>query len=316
MARSEEAILRRALKRERTEGQQRNADRNDMNRQTVELNQKVRTESDSNKRSRVSKPISRNQKKDGMNNSTSNLNSTIVAARSSEGANTNTDDKTYDQVRPSQPFRQDRRDAGPYNTRIPRPSERRGRKLPPSLRMTKKKQSRHNEETSKKLSWGRQADSKTLSKNQELRQRYQETGGEGMNAEDLERAKLLMARQQRKEERKKKKSQKVEPNETMAEVPIIPSGITEKGNNALTQKNKAISEEETAQKDATQISMKGKKSSEAQARRDQNKAIRLLYLKTDGKGMKEDQIERAKSLIARDEKKLKRRTQKEAGKIE
>ena len=58
MARSEESILRRALKRERTEGQQRHADRNEMKRQEQkdvkrkqEQNNKIE---DKNKRSRIS----------------------------------------------------------------------------------------------------------------------------------------------------------------------------------------------------------------------------------------------------------------------
>ena len=48
---------------------------------------------------------------------------------------------------------------------------------------------------------------------------------------------------------------------------------------------------------------KKKKKKEAQAKRDQNKALRQLYIDTGGNGMKMDQVDRAKLLIARDEKK-------------
>ena len=59
-------------------------------------------------------------------------------------------------------------------------------------------------------------------------------------------------------------------------------------------------------------SKKRKKLSDAQSKRDQNKALRQLYLTTNGKGMKEDQIERAKLLIARDiKKKQKKKAEKE-----
>ena len=131
--------------------------------------------------------------------------------------------KSYDR-------RNNRRDTGtPYSRNAPR-SEMRGRKPPSSTpRMNKTQQSRHDKETSKKLVWDRQADTKTLSKNQEVRQRYKETSGDGMDAADVERAKLLIARDQRKQEKmKKKKKQKEEPTETNGEVPIKSNGTTEK----------------------------------------------------------------------------------------
>ena len=56
---------------------------------------------------------------------------------------------------------------------------------------------------------------------------------------------------------------------------------------------------------------KKKEKNSSQAKRDQNKALRKRYLETNGKGMKEDQIERAKLLIARDVKKQKQRAQKQ-----
>lgn len=274
MARSEEAILRRALKRDRTEGQQRQADRIDMNRQALKLKEKARTGSDSNKRPRVSNAPSSDRKRNG--------------------------------------YRQDRGNVDRGSRRAPSKMGGRNPGAPPKTNGVKKP--RHNEETSKKLIWARQADSEKISKNQELRQRYRETGGEGMDAEDLERAKLLIARDQRKKDKKKKT--KSCPTETNAKVTQTSSDTMKEENNASTPKNEASAPEEAAQQSATDASKttKRRKSSGDQAKRDQNNALRLLYLKTNGKGMKEDQIERAKLLIARDEKKRKRRAEKEAGK--
>jgi hypothetical protein len=182
--------------------------------------------------------------------------------------------------------------------------------------MNKTQKSRHDKETSKKLVWNRQADTKTLSKNQELRQRYKETSGEGMDAADVERAKLLIARDQRKQEKKTKKNKKTEgaPTETSAADPTKSSETTKEkvvgtSTPAKAQEEKAVKANDSSKAtSSTTTNTKGKKkSSEAQAKRDQNKALRKLYLETDGKGMREDQIERAKLLIARDEKKKERR---------
>lgn len=177
--------------------------------------------------------------------------------------------------------------------------------------MNKTQQSRHDKETSKKLVWNRQADTKTLSKNQELRQRYKETSGEGMDAADVERATLLIARDQRKQEKKKKKTKSEEaPTKTNAEVPAKSSETTEEkvGTSTPTKAQEETTVEADDTSKTTSTTKKGKKkSSEAQAKRDQNKALRKLYLETDGKGMREDHMERAKLLIARDEKKKERR---------
>jgi hypothetical protein len=283
MARSEEAILRRALKRNRSEGEQRHADRIEMKRQALKLEKKIRTVPESNKRPRLA------------NSPTTN---------SSAGLND-----------PS--FRQGSHRTGPSNNgRASSDTRRRNPSSP--RRTTKAKPSRHDEETSKKLKWARQADSNTLSKNQELRERYRQTNGEGMDANDLERAKLLIARDQRKQERKnKKKNAKADPTNTKTEQPIVPSGETKNEDKPSTPKIEHTAQEAVVaqqQESRTSKSKKGKKSSEDQSKRDSNKALRLQYRKTGGKGMKEEQIERAKLLIARDEKKKKRRAQMEAGK--
>lgn len=68
-----------------------------------------------------------------------------------------------------------------------------------------KKPVRHDPSTSKFQKWAKQADSQTVSQNQELRKLYLKTNGTGMDSDDVERAKILIARDERK---KKKKTEK------------------------------------------------------------------------------------------------------------
>ena len=255
MARSEEAILRRALKRNRTEGEQRQADRNEMKRQALKQAQKAEAGGTGNKRPRVSE--SRTERTPG-----------------NRGA-------SRDRGNPRH---------GPNSS------------ISSSRRPTAKKP-RHDEETSKKLVWARQADSTTLSKNQELRQKYKETGGEGMDPKDLERAKLLIARDERKKERKNKKKKTTDNTTTTADA----EGTKESPPKKETPAVENSSSESKKSPESSDTNKKNKNSS--QAKRDQNKALRKRYLETNGVGMKKDQIERAKLLIARDQKKKQRRAQ-------
>lgn len=280
MARSEEAILRRALKRNRTEGQQRYSDRIDMNRQTLKQKQIDNCEFDSNTRLRVSKPSIQNRKEDRRKPSSRNVDS---ADNSNQFKN------------------------GSHGRRITDSSEMPRRKPSLLTKTNKTKHHRHNVETSKKLVWARQSDSKIISKNEELRQRYRETGGKGMSAEDLERAKLLLARDERKQEKKKKKNQRADATDSNTKASKESSDTGQKDDTSSSRNGEVLAQEETTLQHRSLESKKGKKSNEAQAKRDQNRALRMLYLKTCGKGMKEDQIKRAKLLIARDEKKQKRR---------
>lgn len=64
------------------------------------------------------------------------------------------------------------------------------------------KDRRHDPSTSKTLQWAKQAGTETLEKNQDLRQRYRETGGEGMEEGDAARARLLLERDARKKQKK------------------------------------------------------------------------------------------------------------------
>jgi hypothetical protein len=68
----------------------------------------------------------------------------------------------------------------------------------------KKPNTRHDESTSRKQVWAEQADQNTLEQNRLLREKFVETGGEGMEEEDVERAKILIARDERKKNKKKR----------------------------------------------------------------------------------------------------------------
>jgi predicted RNA-binding Zn-ribbon protein involved in translation (DUF1610 family) len=75
--------------------------------------------------------------------------------------------------------------------------------VPP--RRIQPKPTRHDPVTSKKESWGEQAGKDKILHNQELRQRYLEKGAEGMSEEDVVRAKLLIERDERKKMKKETK---------------------------------------------------------------------------------------------------------------
>jgi Zn-finger in Ran binding protein and others len=141
------------------------------------------------------------------------------------------------------------------------------------------RQSRHDPETSKVLVWSKQADSITLNKNQELRKKFQESnGGEGMLAEDIERAKILIARDERKRQKKL-----VQEESTPQQVEIEGEAVAPK----------STGEESTPPEMLVDPTIQRKR----------NKKLRKQYVATGGKGMSEEDIERAKVLIARDERK-------------
>lgn len=268
MPRSEEAILRRALKRNRTEEEQRHADRIHWNRQTLEQRRNHETEFETKKRLQVSKHSAHNRKEDRMLG--------ITSSYATNSINTTT-----------------------------------GRCIPNLSKMPRKKQNnpRHDVETSKKLVWARQSDSKTISRNKELRELFRQTGGKGMDTEDVERAKVLLARDHRKQERKKRNMNKTAgvTNKKLTES----SDTAKKESDSLSNKKEVLAQEEIKQRDGNlESTKKGRKSTEAQSQRDQNKALRVLYLKTGGKGMEEDQIKRAKLLFVRIKKKHQRRSEK------
>lgn len=142
------------------------------------------------------------------------------------------------------------------------------------------KQQRHDPETSKPLVWSKQADPVTLSKNQMLRQRYIETGGEGMSEEEMQRAKVLIERDERKRLKKlQKNTQKV---------------TEESKDEAVT--TKVTSPTDTLPSQTTAIL-------DSKAQMSKNKRLRERFLATGGKNMTPNDIERAKLLLARDERK-------------
>ena len=163
------------------------------------------------------------------------------------------------------------------------------------------KRKRHDPATSKQLVWSQQADAKTLTKNQELRERYRATNGEGMSQEDAERAKILITRDERKRQKKKEKST----SEDGPEAKNAKSGhddvpaddeemVVDKALSTPPSKDVATSNRTTKDKDA-----KGK----AKSQKDKNKVLLERFQKSKGKGMKEEEVERAKQLLARAERK-------------
>ena len=125
--------------------------------------------------------------------------------------------KTCDQPRPSMPSSSYQRGTersqpgGIDSVREERQQHRRPSRTDKSK--TTKSRPRHDETTSKKLLWSKQAPRGILSKNQELRQQFHASKGTGtgMDPKDYERAKILVLRDQRKQEKKKKQQQKQEP---------------------------------------------------------------------------------------------------------
>jgi hypothetical protein len=152
-----------------------------------------------------------------------------------------------------------------------------------------KPETRHDESTSKKSVWGQQAGSAKLEQNQDLRRQYLETGGEGMEEDQVIRAKILIERDERKKQTKdlKTKSKMMGKGNTSVELERSPDRNT---NGGL-----------TAQKTA-------KKYDPVAAKLEQNKSLRRQYLETGGEGMEEDQVTRAKILIERDERKKQKKT--------
>ena len=166
---------------------------------------------------------------------------------------------------------------------------------------------RHDEATSKKIVWSSQADDAKIHENQLLRKRYLETNGEGMESEDIERAKTLIARDERKR-MKKQKNKKGSTTESKApqNEDNTPGKDTEQVGDDIT--------EETPGDGKNKKSKNPKAASVSQ--RDKNKALRKRYQETGGEGMKPQDIERAKMLMERDERKKQRRASSASSKIE
>lgn len=173
----------------------------------------------------------------------------------------------------------------------------------PKPEIIPKKPRRHDESTSKKEDWANQADGATLSKNQDLRKQYLETKGEGMEPEDVERAKILIARDERKSQKKGPQTQTKTSVTPVAAVEPT-EATTEKV--AAVEPTEAMTEKKKKQNDMTEKEKQNDKE-DSKSRKDKNKALRKRFKETGGEGMKPEKIERAKLLIERDERKRTKR---------
>lgn len=340
MARSEDAIRRRALKRQRTEEEQRNIDRKDMEAaKRKKRKDEMTAAGNSNGGNSVVNIVDNNNENSERNDAVEDPMREVGAWKCPGCGNENfasrnwCNSKMCDERRPDHiappPFRPRLRAPAaapsrsysnnkPYERTSTRPpnhpldeegvwtcvacqyrnfasraacngdgcQEKRPEHLPKPSRpssSSSSKKLRHDPETSKSLVWSKQADQTTLSKNQELRNKFQETGGEGMEAEEVERAKVLITRDERK--RQKRLQNKEEAGFVVEEEgiskPIVPVKIVPNG------------------AEPTEIVTKAQKKL--------NKRLRKRYLAAGGKGMTEDEVERAKVLIARDERKRAKR---------
>lgn len=182
-----------------------------------------------------------------------------------------------------------------------------------------------------------------MDRNVELRRRYRETlkgggaeGGEGMEEEDVVRARVLIARDERKREKKGRKGNERLKGEVKGQGKA--GGNDSGGGFAMVGggKGRSVSIDETkldgSSSTVTAVMQKGQpdavegvsgsvgqgqpvasssssrcsKTKHSKLKRDRKKALRKQYLETGGKGMKPELIERAKILI---EKKRKRKVE-------
>jgi len=325
MARSEEALARRAEKRKNTVTEQKNIDLDDVKkRQKLEVNN-------------YDEQLQRHH--NNINNNDDNPLKEVGAWKCPSCKNENfasrrfCNSKMCDERRPSNipstsysTITNNNNNNNRYSSRPPIPTNQQqyNRRPPPNRnskppttrsRTTTKKVSRHDEATSKKLIYPKQADRATMSKNLELRKRFLESsgGGKGMDPKDIERAEILIARDERKRQ-KKDKSKK-----TTSPTTISPTLTTAQGQLLIEQqthtdkkgrkdgKKKEKNTEEGEEQHQKMKKEKNEKADVSKSKRDKNKALRNRYKKTRGNGMKPEQITRAKQLIERDESKQRKR---------
>jgi len=168
-----------------------------------------------------------------------------------------------------------------------------------------KKNTRHNSATSKSLSWAAQADESTIQANQSLRQRYAETNGEGMTDEERERAEILITRDKRKQEKKRqRKKQADSKKETQTVTASAASGPTDAKPRNDGEKKVAVTKPPSSDK---------KKKVDDKETRKKNKIILKRYLETSGEGMTSEEQERAKVLVARNDRRKQKRASQEEG---
>ena len=176
---------------------------------------------------------------------------------------------------------------------------------PPQQRPAPRRPPRHDPKTSKQLVWAEQADKATLEKNQVLRKRYLEHA-EDMDTEEIERAKILIARDERKKRKKEQRKEKSLMRNEVIESPLR-SSSSETASKHTTFVVKTEDEVEPKRqkprKDATTTSKsKVNRKMQREVKR-RNKELRIQYLNGGANGMNPADAERAKALIARDERK-------------
>lgn len=325
MARSEEALARRADKRKKTVTEQKNIDLEDVKkRQKIEINKAGNNSNNDGEQQQ--------RHHNNNNNYDDNPLKEVGAWKCSSCKNENfasrrfCNSKMCDERRPSNipstsystattnNKRPSSRPPNPtnfqqYNRRPPQNSNINSKR--PTTRTTKKI-SRHDEATSKKLIYPKQADRATMSKNQELRKRFLESsgGGKGMDPKDIERAEILIARDERKRQ-KKEKSKKTTITISPPTTTTTPQAQILFEQQPL-EDTKGTKKEKHADEDGEEQDQKMKKEKNEKAdvsksKRDKNTALRNRYQKTRGHGMKIEQIERAKQLMERDESKQRKR---------
>jgi hypothetical protein len=286
MARSAEAIEKRAMKRNRTEEDQRRADAKGMQKQLENVMALAKRQKLS-----VSEPMfnERDGKKEEANAKMEGLQATVSPIVKPCDVSNPLDEpgawkcpgcdnynfasrsvchsKTCEEKRPAGTF------------------------VPPRA---KKARVRHDEATSKKQVWVKQAGQQTMAQNQELRKRYLETGGEGMDEADVNRAKTLYERDERK---KKKKETKVKSKSKLAPQ-SMDEGAPQSSSNKKNTVNDSIGTEQSGPQ-----------------KRAKNQHLRKRYLETGGVGMAEEDVNRARILIERDERKKKNERNNNTGRL-
>jgi len=158
---------------------------------------------------------------------------------------------------------------------------------------------RHDPQTSKVVVWSKQADRTMMNKNQELRRLYLETNGEGMSTDDVERAKILIARDERKQQKKRKNHNGTEEQKDNQSTPEQSETVTL----VLPSSQESTGTVPTTMTTSSTVASPGEGGVDPRIQRKLNKALRKRYATSGGEGMSEENKERVKILMARHERK-------------
>jgi len=202
-------------------------------------------------------------------------------------------------------------------------TSRRPSRPPPPMN---KKPKRHDPETSKCIDWTKpQASDDQIEHNKLLRQRLKDNDPT-LQGDDLERAKILVARDERKKQNKSKIGKSKKGWKGSADDDQDSGGGSSSKNSSDNSKNKDSTDSSTkvskkerqkANKLLLRQMQEGQEMSEADKKRAEevlgrkaNKTLMKTYVKTGGgKGMTQEDATRAQNLLARKERKQQRRLQ-------